>query len=164
MIICKRQQTLTLFGSRGKSRGFSRAFLCSSRDKHTALFPLQNSRHGRQVPPPLAEPTNRGLHFSQCLPWKWRRDKSSPLVTWKNCVSSPCMCFTISTYYSVIVALKANIWFANTSAVAVLVAAALWGTVIPHKSKVTLAHSWGHACPVHTALRTHWLTLTRNTV
>lgn len=72
-------QTLTLLGSRGKSHGFSRAFLCSSRDKHTALFPLQNSRHGRQVPPPLAEPTNRGLHFSQCLPWKWGKKKSSPV-------------------------------------------------------------------------------------
>lgn len=59
--------------------------------------------------------------------------------------------------------LKANIWFVNTSAVAVFVAAALRGTVVPHKSKVTLAHSWGHACPVHTALSTHWFTLTRNT-
>lgn len=74
------------------------------------------------------------------------------------------MCFTISTYYGVIVALKTNIWFANASAVAVFVAAALRGTVIPHKSKVTLAHSWGHARPVHTALCTHWLTLTRDTV
>lgn len=61
-------------------------------------------------------------------------------------------------------ALKANIWFTNTSTVAVFVAAALRGTVIPHKSKVTLANSWGHACPVHTALCTHWLTLTRNTI
>lgn len=61
-------QALTLLGSRGKSRGFSRAFLCSSRDKHTPLFLLQNSQHERQVPPPLAEPTNRVLHFSQCLP------------------------------------------------------------------------------------------------
>ncbi len=73
------------------------------------------------------------------------------------------MCFTTITYDGVIVALKANIWLIHTSAVTVFVAAALGGTVIPHKSKVTLAHSWGHACPVHTALCTHWLTLTRNT-
>lgn len=82
----QRWQTLTLLGSRGKSRAFSRAFLCSSRDKHTALFPLQNSRHGRQVPPPLAEPTNRGLHFSQCLPWKRRKEKSSPVNMEKLCL------------------------------------------------------------------------------
>lgn len=61
-------------------------------------------------------------------------------------------------------ALEANIWFANASTVAVFVAAALRGAVIPHKSKVTLANSWGHARPVHTALCTHWLTLTRDTV
>lgn len=70
----------------------------------------------------------------------------------------------MSTYYGVIVALKANIWFADTSAVAVFVAAALRGAVFPHKSKVTLANSWGHACPVHTTLCTNWLTLTRNPV
>lgn len=43
----------------------------------------------------------------------------------KNCVYSICMCLAKSTYYGVIVALKANIWFVNTSAVAVFVAAAL---------------------------------------
>lgn len=59
-------------------------------------------------------------------------------------------------------ALKANIWFADTSAVAVFVAAALRRAVFPHKSKVTLANSWGHARPVHTTLCTNWLTLTRN--
>lgn len=74
------------------------------------------------------------------------------------------MWFTTSTYYSVIVALKANIWLGNTSTVAVLVAAALRGTIIPHKSKVTLANSWGHAGAVQTALCTHWFTLTRNTI
>lgn len=48
------------------------------------------------------------------------------LCTWgKNCVYSICMCLAKSTYYGVIVALKANIWFVNTSAVAVFVAAAL---------------------------------------
>ena len=70
----------------------------------------------------------------------------------------------MSTYYGVIVALKANIWFADTSAVAVFVAAALRRAVFPHKSKVTLANSWGHARPVHTTLCTNWLTLTRNPV
>ncbi len=70
----------------------------------------------------------------------------------------------MSTYNGVIVALKANIWFVNTSAVAVFVAAALRGAVVPHESKVTLANSRGHTRPVHTALCTHWLTLTRNTV
>lgn len=84
--------------------------------------------------------------------------------TWKNSVYSRDICFTRSTYYGVIVALKANIWFADPSAVAVFVAATLRGAVIPNKSKVTLANSWGNACPVHTALCTHWLTLTRNTV
>lgn len=69
----------------------------------------------------------------------------------------------MSTYYGVIVTLKANIWFVNTSAVAVLVAAALGGAVIPHKSKVTLANPRRQARPVHAALCTHWLTLTRNT-
>ena len=73
------------------------------------------------------------------------------------------MCFTKSTHYGVIVALEANIRFVNSSAVAVFVAAALRGAVISHKSKVTLAHSWGHARPIYTALGTHWLTLTRNT-
>lgn len=73
------------------------------------------------------------------------------------------MCFTISTYYGVIVALKTYIWFVYASTVAVLVAAALGGAVITHKTKVTLANPWGHARPVHTALCTHWLTLTRNT-
>lgn len=82
----------------------------------------------------------------------------------KNCVYSICMCLTTSTYNGVIVALNANIWFVNTSTVAVFVAAALRGTVISHKSKVTLTHSWRHACPVHTPLCAHWLTLTRNTV
>ena len=48
----------------------------------------------------------------------------------------------MSTYYGVIVALKANIWFINSSTVAVFVAAALRGAVIPHKAKVTLANSW----------------------
>lgn len=157
----QRWQILTLLGSRGKSRGFSRAFLCSSRDKHTALFPLQNSRHGRQVPPPLAEPTNRGLHFSQCLPCNGGKKESSPLWTWENSI---CKCFSPSTHNGVIVALEANVWFVNTSTVAVFVAAALRGTVIPHKSKVTVALSWWHTCPVHTALCTHWLTLTGNTI
>lgn len=75
-----------------------------------------------------------------------------------------CMCFTMGTYNSVIVALKTHIWFANTSAVAVFVAAALRGAVISHKSKVTPANSWRHACPVHTALSAHWFTLTRDTL
>lgn len=59
-------------------------------------------------------------------------------------------------------ALQANVWFVNTSTVAVFVAAALGGAVIPHKAKVTLANSWGHTRPVNTALCTHRLTLTRN--
>lgn len=66
--------------------------------------------------------------------------------------------------YGVIVALETNIWLVNTSAVAVFVAAALRRAIIPHKAKVTLTNSWRHACPIHTALCTHWLTLTRNTV
>ena len=77
-------------------------------------------------------------------------------------VYSVWICITISTYNGVIVALKTNIWFVYTSTVAVFVAAALRRAVIPHKAKVTLANSRGHACPVHTALCTHWLTLTRN--
>lgn len=68
------------------------------------------------------------------------------------------------TYDGVIVTLEAYIWFVNTRAVAVLVAAALRRTVIPDESKVTLANPGGHTCPIHTALRTHWLTLTRLTV
>lgn len=59
--------------------------------------------------------------------------------------------------------LQTNIWFVNTSTVAVFVAAALRGAVIPYKAKVTLANSGGCACPIHTALCTNWLTLTRNT-
>lgn len=65
--------------------------------------------------------------------------------------------------HGVIVTLQTNIWFVNTSTVAVFVAAALRGAVIPYKAKVTLANSRGCACPIHTALCTHWLTLTRNT-
>lgn len=68
------------------------------------------------------------------------------------------------TYYGVVVALQANIWFVNTSAVAVFVAAALRRTVIPDESKVALASSRRHASPVHTALGTDWLTLTRSAV
>lgn len=52
------------------------------------------------------------------------------------------MRFNMSTYYGVIVALKANIWFVNTFTVAVFVAAALRGAVVSHKPKVTLANSW----------------------
>lgn len=66
--ISQKWKVLTLLGSRRKSRECSRAFLYSFLDKQTSLFPLQNSRHGRHVPPPFAEPTNRGLHFSQCFP------------------------------------------------------------------------------------------------
>lgn len=57
-------------------------------------------------------------------------------------VYSVWMCSTKSTYYSVIVALETNIGFVNTSTVAVLVAAALRGTVIPDKAKVALANAW----------------------
>lgn len=54
--------------------------------------------------------------------------------------------------HGVIVALETNVWFVNTSTVAVFVAAALRGTVVPHEAKMTPANSWGHTCPVHTAL------------
>lgn len=60
-------------------------------------------------------------------------------------------------------ALETNVWLVYTSTVAVFVAAALRGAVVSNKTKVTLAHSGGHACSIHTALCTHWLTLTRNT-
>lgn len=60
-------------------------------------------------------------------------------------------------------ALQANIWFADPGAVAVLVAAALSGAVLPHKAKVTLANARGHARPVHAALRAHRLALARDT-
>ena len=73
------------------------------------------------------------------------------------------MYMSISTYNGVIVALETNIWLVNTSTVAVFVAAALRGAVFPHKAKVTPANSRGHARPIHTALCTHRLTLTRNT-
>lgn len=53
-----------------------------------------------------------------------------------------CIHFNMSTYYGVIVALKANIWFVNTCTVAVFIAAALRGAVISYKAKVTLANSW----------------------
>lgn len=64
----------------------------------------------------------------------------------------------------VIVALQTKIGLVNTGAVAVFVAFALRGTVVSNKAKVTLANSWGHACPINTALCTNRLTLTRNTV
>lgn len=69
-----------------------------------------------------------------------------------------------NTYHGVIVTLQTNIWLVDTSTVAVFVAATLRGAVIPYKAKVTLANSRGYACAVHTALCTHGLTLTRNTV
>lgn len=60
-------------------------------------------------------------------------------------------------------ALKTNIWLVYTSTVTMFIAAALRGAIISNKTKVTLAYSWRHACAIHTALGTHWLTLTRNT-
>lgn len=61
----KHDGTLTRSGSSGWSFELSCANFSSSLDKHTSLFPLQNSRHGRHTPPPTAEPTYNGLHFSQ---------------------------------------------------------------------------------------------------
>lgn len=81
----------------------------------------------------------------------------------KTSANSVWMCVTLSTYYGVIVALKTNIWFVNTCTVAVFVAAALRGAVVPHEAKVTLTNSWGHARPIDTALCTNGLALTRNT-
>lgn len=84
-------------------------------------------------------------------------------VTCGNGKTTVFLCLAKSAHYGVVVARKANIWFVNTSTVAVLVAAALRWTVVSNKSKVTPAHSWGHTRPIHTPLCTHWLTLTRNT-
>lgn len=92
-----------------------------------------------------------------------RRNKYIQINRGKTSVYSVWMCVTLSTYYGVIVALKTNIWFVNTCTVAVFVAAALRGAVVPHKTKVALTNSWGHARPIDTALCTNGLTLTRNT-
>lgn len=67
------------------------------------------------------------------------------------------------THDGVVVALQANIGVVNSSAVAVLVTAALRRAVIAHKPEVALANPWGHARPIHAALRTHWLALARIT-
>lgn len=71
--------------------------------------------------------------------------------------------YFLNTYYGVIMALQTNVWLIHTSAVAMFVAAALRGAVVSNKTEVTLAYSRGHTCSIHTALCTHWLTLTRNT-
>lgn len=75
-----------------------------------------------------------------------------------------CGCkFHLDTHYGVIVTLQTNIWFGDTSAVAVFVAAALQGTVVPHKPKVTQADAWRDTCSVQTALCAHWPALTGKT-
>lgn len=59
--------------SSGSSEYFSGSFLAISSsflETQTWLLPRQKAWHGRQVPPPTAEPTNRGRHCSQWLPWK----------------------------------------------------------------------------------------------
>lgn len=63
------------------------------------------------------------------------------------------------THDGVVVALQANIRVVHTSAVAVLVAAALRRAVLADKPKVALANPRGHARPVHAALCAHWLAL-----
>lgn len=63
------------------------------------------------------------------------------------------------THDGVVVALQANIRVVHTSAVAVLVAAALRRAVVADKPKVALANPRGHARPIHAALCAHWLAL-----
>lgn len=63
------------------------------------------------------------------------------------------------THDGVVVALQANVGVVNSSAVAVLVAAALRRAVVAHKPKVALANPRGHARPIDAALCTHGLAL-----
>lgn len=126
-------------------------FPCKTPDMDDKCHPLWQSPRTKAYTSHSAYPGNEEMRNHH--QWKW-----------DNRVYTMCICLNISTYYGIVVALQANIWLTNTSTVAVFVAAALRGTVIPHKSKVTLANSWGYARPVHAALCTHWLTLTRNTV
>lgn len=59
--------------SSGSSEYFSGSFLAISSsflETQMWLLPRQKAWQGRQVPPPTAEPTNRGRHCSQWLPWK----------------------------------------------------------------------------------------------
>lgn len=67
------------------------------------------------------------------------------------------------THDGVVVALQANIGMVNSSAVAVLVTAALRRAIVAHKPEMALANPWGHARPIDAALRTHWLALARIT-
>lgn len=66
----------------------------------------------------------------------------------------------LTTYDGVVVAFEANVGLGDAGAIAVFVAAALGGAVVPHEAKVTTAHAGRHARPVHAALRAHRLTLT----
>lgn len=59
------------FTSSGSSGYFSGSFLAISSsflETQTWLLPRQKAWQGRQVPPPTAEPTNKGRHCSQWLP------------------------------------------------------------------------------------------------
>lgn len=75
----------SLFTSSGSSEYFSGSFLAISSsflETQTWLLPRQKAWQGRQVPPPTAEPTNRGRHCSQWLPWKPATGWSELVIRW----------------------------------------------------------------------------------
>lgn len=70
--------------SSGSSEYFSGSLLAISSsflETQTWLLPRQKAWQGRQVPPPTAEPTNRGRHCSQWLPWKPGKGWSEQVVS-----------------------------------------------------------------------------------
>lgn len=67
-----------------------------------------------------------------------------------------CVC---RTHHSVVFTLQTLVRLRHSFTVAVFVTATLRRAVVPHKAKVTLTHSRGHAGPVDTALSAHRLTL-----
>lgn len=76
--------------SSGSSEYFSGSFLAISSsflETQTWLLPRQKAWQGRQVPPPTAEPTNRGRHCSQWLPWKPGTGQSEGVKSHSGCES-----------------------------------------------------------------------------
>lgn len=136
----------TLSGSSGNSLGCSSACLCSSRDRHTALLPWQNFRQGWHMPPPRAEPTNSGLHFSQC--WPWRKETHAERDHVRKILQSTCvmsaglslMGVGHAAHHGVVVALQTDIGLGQAGAVTVLIAAALRRAAVPDKAEMAAAH------------------------
>ena len=65
----------------------------------------------------------------------------------------------VLTHHGVVVALQTLVQLTDSSTVAVFVAAALRRAVLPDEAEVAATHSGRHTRAVHTALKTHRLTV-----